>query len=191
MKYYAASGNRYLIQIALVLLSSTILRAGAPVYSQPNVYGEKSRVLLEVIQSGKGMVTPRHSPRVFLRLYENGVIEYEARTAVNYVKRRSHVTKFKVNEIVGLAAEPNLLAADERYSSLEDLGDALLIIKIRIFRENSVKEISIRNYMPDHPKARGFYPPSLVELLRKVEEVRPQTLFERKHGLGQLGLPPG
>ena len=48
------------------------------------------------------------------------------------------------------------------------------------------KHILLVNYMPSNPKAKGYYPLSLVKLLERIENVRPKTNYEHRYGLDKL-----
>ena len=50
------------------------------------------------------------------------------------------------------------------------------------------RHILVVNYMPSHPKAKGYYPPSLVKLLERVEDIRPKTDYEHRYGLDKLSF---
>ena len=134
------------------------------------------------------MISPR-GRKLFFRLYESGLVEYDALTRGGYVRRKSQVNAREVGELRGLLGDADFLAAKERYAMLEDMHDAILRTCVLARAGGGYKRILITNYMPGHEAASGYYPAPLVKLLERVSEVRPQTSYERGHSLGSAGLP--
>jgi hypothetical protein len=150
--------------------------------------GVPAGVSLEVNLEGRGMVMPR-GRKMFFRLYESGLIEYDARTRSGYVRKKSRLSAREAGELRNLLGDPGFLAAKERYAMLEDMRDAIMRTCVIARAGDGYKRILITNYMPDHEAANGYYPAPLVKLLRRISEVRPRTKYEREHSLGSAGLP--
>jgi hypothetical protein len=172
----------FIIAIIVALSSSASAQAFC------DAGGVPAGVSLEVNIEGRGMISPK-GRKLFFRLYESGLVEYDALTRGGYVRRKSRLNARKVGELRGLLGDADFLAVKERYAMLEDMHDAVLRTCVLARAGDGYKRILITNYMPGHEAAGGYYPGPLVTLLQRVSEVRPQTSYEREHSLGSAGLP--
>ena len=165
----------------------------------PNVHGQElsnfcrqaestpaNSVMFEVKLSGRGMTSWPLIPQVFFRLYDDGRIQYEARNERLMASKKGRLEIKTIENLRRLINRADLVEAQPMYPMLESYKDALMRICVAYTANGRTHRILLINYMPDHPKANGYYPESLVELLRIVQDVRPATSYERKYGLNKL-----
>lgn len=128
-------------------------------------------VLLDISQCGVGMA-PRKRP-LYFRLYESGRLEYEIST-VNYVVVRKEIqlSSAIVKELIRRAERPDFLGASGEYPQLRKMRDSGVVTSIVYTHQDREKMIVIRNYDPQHPRAKSYYPASLIRLLERVSELR-------------------
>jgi len=150
----------------------------------PVAHASTGSVLLEVTECGFGMSYPQGC-RLYLRVYETGKFEYEAEPRYEpELKRLVWKTKSaylkggSVSEIIRLVSDRDFMASKSEYPPLSDPVDALLIIRIRAVCRGANKEVEVRNYMPQHMRAKSYYPAPLMKLLARVTEWRPVSAEE-------------
>ena len=143
-------------------------------------------VILEITRSGRGMIWPNLVPQLFFRLRENGLLEYEVRTGKQIRTRHQTINRAALSEIQGLIELRELRDARQEYPPLEDFKDAMMKTCVRYKQGDQYRHILLVNYMPGNPKAKGYYPLSLMKLLERVESIRPKADYERRLGLDKL-----
>lgn len=149
----------------------------------------KNGVILEVYTSGRGLVLEQPDKFLFCRIFADGRVEYHPRTGKG-LKEKNDTLSSK-NLVLIVQAIETFEAESKRsfYDQIEDLKDSEFIVEIVMSDKSKSRRVGIRNYMPSHPRAKDYYPASLVELLKEVQRIRPLTKFERKNNL-TLELPP-
>jgi hypothetical protein len=175
-------------RIFFIVATIAALSSSAAAQAFCEAGGVPAGVSLEVNIEGRGMISPR-GRKLFFRLYESGLVEYDALTRGGFVRKKSRLNSREAGELRALLGDADLLAAKERYAMLEDMHDAVLRTCLLARVGDGYKRILITNYMPAHEAAGWYYPAPLVKLLQRVSEVRPQTSYEREYGLGSAGLP--
>ena len=175
--------TRATLGLYLTLLTVTV------VLSDQTALGNNSKVVLEVLVSGKGMVWPTMNAQVFFRLFEDGRVEYESRTKNRVVRKKAKLKRQEFAEIIQLAETSDFINSSERFRALQTLGDASLTTTIAYRHKDIIKRIEIINYQQANPEARSFYPLAVMKLLDKVIERRPKSDYEKKYGLDTPGIP--
>jgi hypothetical protein len=141
-------------------------------------------VILQITDCGWGMSYPQ-SCRLYFRMWGSGKFEYEAEPQYDaklkklaWKTKASHLNRTKVQEIIGLISSPDFLEAKDNYPRLFDFVDAAMALQIKTEYGGVKKEIEIRNYMPQHERAKSYYPAALIKLIEIVKEVRPKDIGE-------------
>ena len=181
------SGLLILVEVLLIFLVLTMSVSGQ---SRSKSCGNSERaqvekVLLEITREGHGMIVPT-VPQLFFRLHDNGLLEYEVITRREVRARHQRLNRAVVSEIQELLESRDLLDAKQEYPLLEDFKDAVMKTCIRYEQGNHYGHILVMNYMPGNPKAKSYYPPSLMKLLERIESIRPSTNYEHRYGLDKL-----
>lgn len=172
---------------AIIFLSIFIFTAN--VYSQAAVrYRVRNKPIIEVLTSGKGLILESEKELLFIRLYKNGVLEFDRQTRTNTIRKNIKVKIKNIKNIFEILETGEFESSKKFYDSLESLKDAVQIVRININYKNKVKSIVIKNYMPEHPEATRFYPSYLVNLLSKLQQIRPLSKYEKENNL-ILDLP--
>jgi hypothetical protein len=108
--------SRKLVPIAVALLTFAIGFASFHFWNP---------VVLEVTNQGYGMVYPK-AEILELRVYQNGRVEYDVYplwkdSSFNirywFPKQHSKLSSAEVNELIGLAEQPDFLSARENYEA--------------------------------------------------------------------------
>ncbi len=144
-------------------------------------------VLVEVSRVGRGMTWPL-SPQLFLRVYNDGRIEYESREGNKLVLRQTELNTTDIVRLRRIIEAKDLSQSQLEYPMLHTVKDAFMKTCISYKADGHSRQILVRNYAPGHSKAKDYYPASLVELLRLAERVRPSNDYERKHGYDKLSF---
>ena len=135
------------------------------------------RVLLEITEQVKGMAPYRGKYTQF-RLYQGGRAEYEtlerADSASEWrpVKHEKQLGIEDYTEIIRLANNTDFLKARRNYPPLWSGVDVVYITTISFTLKNSLKDITLINYSPDHPRAPKYYPTSVIKLMDKAKYLR-------------------
>jgi hypothetical protein len=143
--------------------------------------------LLEIRRLGRGMISPT-IPQLFIRVLDNGLVEYETYTGKQIILRKKKLQPAAVLEIRRLMEAKDLVDARQEYPLLEDFKDALMKTCVTYKQREQYQHVLLINYTPMNPKAEGYYPPSLMKLLGKIEEIRPKTKYEHRYRLDKSGL---
>jgi len=133
------------------------------------------------------MISPT-IPQLFIRVLDNGVVEYETYTGKQIILRKKEPRPAAVLEIRRLMEAKDLVDARQEYPLLEDFKDALMNTCVTYKQGEQYQHVLLINYTPMNPKAEGYYPPSLMKLLEKIEQIRPKTKYEHRYRLDKLGL---
>ena len=176
--------NLSLILIAFV--AAIALHLAAVCYAQAKECGQKAPdddFLLEITRKGTGMIFPLKQ-QVYFRLYVSGRLEFEVPAEFNpdaeranweLVKRESQLSSESVKELVEIMERSCFSNAAASYPALESDIDAVMVTTVTYRHGNHMKQIVVRNYRPEHPRGRDYYPACLRTLLQKVVELRPKT----------------
>ena len=133
-------------------------------------------VLLDISECGTGMA-PRKRP-LYFRLYKSGRLEYEISSRIDpsslmYVVRKEiQLSRAIVKELIERAERRDFLGASGEYPQLRKMRDSGVVTSIVYTHQDREKMIVIRNYDPQHPRAKSYYPASLIRLLERVSELR-------------------
>jgi hypothetical protein len=163
--------------------------ANGQIYSQfckqGNLTGSDS-VLIEVARIGRGMTWPL-LPQLFLRVYNDGRIQYELVDDKMVVTKKAELDSTTLERLRKIVEAKDLAESRSEYPKLKSVSDAMMKICVSYKSvDHPYRQILLINYAVDHPRARDYYPHSLVELLRMVEEIRPSNEYERKYGYNKL-----
>ena len=133
-------------------------------------------VMIDIIEDDRGIVTIS-GEFIYLRLYGNGRVEFEDlhRTELETWTFEKHEVRLKteeLEELLALTRQPDLLDAREEYKRIGLFDDMWTITRITFQHSDGDKRVVIRNYMPDHDRAKGYYPDSLSALMKKAQQIR-------------------
>jgi hypothetical protein len=84
----------------------------------------------------------------------------------------SDLTAEELKELIALSSQPDILKAKSEYPVLEIWTDTFKDENITIMSESGAKKIVLHNPEVAGPKATSNYPPSLIALLQKIEQIR-------------------
>ncbi|MEP7076822.1 MAG: hypothetical protein ABI878_13530 [Acidobacteriota bacterium] len=144
--------------------------------------------LIEIFTSGKGLVLQTDKPILFFRLKSDGSLEYDSRSLHKASRKSGHISDKDLKTLKAILETSDFETLRTFYDSIESLKDSVFVVQLAIMQKGSTKQISIKNYMPDHPNAGSYYPPVLVKLLDEIQRIRPMSSFEKKNNL-VLNMP--
>lgn len=145
-------------------------------------------VLVEIARIGRGMTWPL-IPQLFLRVYNDGRIEYESLEGNKLILKKAELDATTMERLRRIIEARDLAESRLEYPMLERVSDALMKACVSYKAGGGqLRQILVVNYAPDHSRAKDYYPPSLVELLRMVEQIRPANEYERDHGFDKLSF---
>ncbi len=131
--------------------------------------------LLEAIVTGAGMVQ-LPGEHLYVRLYSNGEVEYKdqviKKATPKYVIRWAKLSKTELRKLQEFLQSSSVQSLESNYPSLRPPLDHVLELSISIMDRKPSKTIVITNFSPTSPKAAKSYPPSLIELMCKIEHLR-------------------
>ena len=145
-------------------------------------------VLVEVARIGRGMTWPL-IPQLFLRVYNDGRIEYESLESNKLILKKAELDSTTIERLRRIIEARDLAESQVEYPMLEQVSDALMktCVSYKAGGGQS-RQILVVNFAPDHSRAKDYYAPSLVELLRMVEQIRPSNEYERDHSFDKLNF---
>jgi hypothetical protein len=147
-----------------------------------------NHILLEVVTTASGAVYPKEGDILQMRLFADGHFEYDdfpdynppeaSSRNVSVTKKEAKLTVEQVNELILLAKQPDFLAAQEKYESFYQGYDSNWVTKVKFKHQGVTKEIVADNFWGTqyHPKLKSKYPPSMVRLLKRVEELKAESI---------------
>jgi hypothetical protein len=139
-------------------------------------------VILNVCNQGRGM-TALPQLRLHFRLYQSGRVEYEVNPDYDpgageanhqLILKKTKIDAREVDEIIRLGQESDFQNAKSEYPRFQIWTDSGLETTIVFRNKTSEKKILVNNYSSydkDNPK---HYPPALLKMLRKIDELRPK-----------------
>lgn len=189
MRRFREQSKYHCFSILIILLASYMNAHGQKVtqFCKQADLTPNDAVLIEVKRIGTGMTWPL-VPQLFFRVYEDGRIRYEVRSGRLVGSQEGAIDAATIEKLRKLVEADDLVESQLEYPMLAGVGDALMKTCVTYSRGDRYRQILLVNYMPDHPKAKGYYPASLVELLRLVQDLRPSNEYERKHGFDKLSF---
>lgn len=132
-------------------------------------------VLLEATVTGAGMVQ-LEGKHLYVRLYDDGEVEYKDQIVKKgmptYVIRRAKLSKAELQQIQEFLQSASVETLEPNYPSLSPALDHVLELSISLMDQKASKTIVVTNFYPTSPKAAKSYPPSLIELMCKIEHLR-------------------
>lgn len=145
-------------------------------------------VLVEVARIGRGMTWPL-IPQLFLRVYNDGRIEYESLESNKLILKKAELDSTTIERLRRIIEARDLAESQAEYPMLEQVSDALMKTCVSYNAGGGQsRQILVVNYAPDHSRAKDYYPPSLVQLVRMMQQIRPSNEYERDHGLDKLSF---
>lgn len=174
-----ASRTRSELSTWLVLSFATLLSLGSnerhAKTNHPQSTSEDLAVL-EVIKEWEGMV-PYWGKWLHFRLYQSGRVEYEKLTEsedshqLRPIKHEMQLSSKDREEMIQLIEAQDFLNAREFYKELWSGVDAVYKTSIASKNLKQNKEIMLVNFIADDPKGKGYYPNSIISLMKKIEQV--------------------
>jgi hypothetical protein len=138
------------------------------------------KLLLEARMTGVGMVEVR-GDHLYLRVYSNGVVEYESRVTKDsiprYLIRRSKLSAAKLRELRAFLSSGQIKVIASNYNSISPSPDHTIDLKVIVWQEEQTQTTTITNFFPTSTKAKTVYPASLLELLCRIEKIRKNAGF--------------
>ncbi len=127
-------------------------------------------VLLNICQHERGM-TPLPQPRLYLRIYKDGRVEYETNRSWNtLVKKKYTISVEDLGEIASLGAAEGVQKAPERYPVYNQGDDSSSELTIDIYAATGRKRFILTNFFAADRENKKHYPAALISLMEKVEE---------------------
>lgn len=160
-------------------------------FTNSAINGQSSKsdqVVLEVITTIDISGFPKVGDILQMRLYEDGHFEYDdfpdydppkiTDYNVVIIKKEATLSPEDVKELVDLAEQPDFLSAKEYYSSLTQHLDTSSTTKIKYKHKDKEKKIVADNIWDTQyvEEIRSKYPPSLLKLLVRVEELKGKAI---------------
>jgi hypothetical protein len=139
-------------------------------------------VLLEAYMFGGGMVAVR-GEHLYLRVYDDGSVEYSDEILKNghaprYVVRRYKVELAELRSFAGFLKSSGVRSLAKNYPPAHPPLDHTIRLTVSIAQSNDSQTIAIENFFPTSSDAKGRYPAELVELLCRIERLRNKASFQ-------------
>ena len=144
----------------------------------------KSKQLLEVrISSMDLMMNLYPEEYLHLRVYTNGLVEYEDRegSGTEFVHRKKTLASSELKTLKEFLATAAVQLLPHKYAPVVPTIDHHTLITISITRGSKLQTIKVPNYNLALGKGKGQYSQTLINLMCRIERVR---------GSGPLLLPP-
>ena len=166
--------------------------------SSPADYDQQ---ILQVITEARGSVYPKEGDILQMRLFESGRFEYDdfpdynppkfTSRNVSVTRKEAKLSPEDVKELISLAEQPDFLSAKEYYPTLHQHTDTSWITKINFTYKDKEKRIVAINFWDTqyYKEDKSKYPPSMVELLERVEELKAKAVG--KSSTQWLNIPSG
>ena len=152
-------------------------------------------LVLEVVTNYSGMVEPK-GDILEMRLYEDGRFEYDdfPRCLPGYrykgepklVRSESRVSPDAVQQLVKIGMQPDFQSASPMYPpQIKRLPiDTASLTTIRFVHGGTEKKIQAKDFedFRYEPEARAKYPPSLVAVYDKVQELKRDVIERSRSG---------
>jgi len=139
-------------------------------------------IILTVCNHTHGMA-PLAQPRLYFRLYRSGRLEYEVSPSVDEITgiqdhysllmQTTQVEPKQVDEIIRLGKTADFQGASAVYPTYQIWTDSWLESKVAFSLQGQAKTFVVNNFSPDDSRSNAHYPASVLEMLRKVWELRP------------------
>jgi hypothetical protein len=172
----------------LIISIGVILSFACASQQSLNPLAEPDKVVLEITTNASGMVYPREGDILDMRLYESGRFEYDDYpnqdppkiTSANVIitRKESKLNADSVRELIGLAEQPDFLAADDEYPPIQRGVDSQFRKTILFTHRGRQKKIVVVDYGSDDgiSDAKSRYPASLLQLVRKVYALKAEAI---------------
>lgn len=155
-----------------------------------NSHTQSDQVVLEIITTAKGMVYPKEGDLLDMRLYKSGRFEYDDYPDINppkvtsenasITRKEAKLAPEQVKELISLAEQPDFISAKEEYPSLYYRVDDEWITTIKFTYQGREKKVIAVNFtdVVYNQERRRFYPPSVVKLFVRAEELKSKVTGE-------------
>lgn len=157
---------------------------------------KQDEIILEVITTAAGNIYPKEGELLDMRLYESGRFEYDdypdynpphTRTGnISITRKEGGLNPEDVKELVSLASQPDFLSAKEHYPRMQSgVTDIVWNTTVRFTHRGHVKEIYAEYFWTSYnsKEDRSKYPPSMVKLLGRVEELKAKAIGKQSKNL--------
>jgi len=150
----------------------------------------QSQVLLEVRTSSFGMgPTGDH---LYLRLYDSGKVEYEDENLEEgrsgYVLKSRQISSARLKAMIEFLNDEGIKNLKAKYPPAYPNIDYSVQMDLKIVRGDTSQVIETMNYDSVIGKTKGIYPPSLIELICRIEGLRANASFRVTNVGGCIGI---
>jgi len=128
--------------------------------------------LLTICDHESGM-TAIPQPRLYLRVFSDGRVEYERNSGVNNTleRKRIRVTSAEVQEIAGLGIQNDFQKANEIYPEINRGIDSSKVTTVIYHGPDGDKKIVLKNYWAGQHDNYKHYPASLNTMMDRAAEI--------------------
>lgn len=139
-------------------------------------------VVLTVCNQGSGM-TALPQLRLYFRLYGSGLVEYESNPDYDpnageanhqLILKKTKIDAKEVAEIIKLSQQKDFQNAKSEYPRFQIWTDSGLETTIVFKHQTSEKRIVVNNYSSYDKDNAKHYPPPLLKMMQKIDELRPK-----------------
>lgn len=128
-------------------------------------------VVLNICTNERGMAAIPQ-PRLYIRVFSDGRVEYETnRTWDTLIKKEIRIKTEDVTEILRLAHAPDYQTAKDEYPAFNQAEDSSNETTVDFYGEPGAKKIVLRNFYASDRENKKHYPPSLIELMERADEI--------------------
>jgi hypothetical protein len=140
---------------------------------------EPANIIVTICSHESGMVS-MIQPRLYLRLFTNGRMEFETGgsnfDSLSLIEM--NVDMKEVEAISKLIRQPDFQNANAEYPKFENRADSSLKLTIAAQTGGQDKKIVVNNFSTSDKDNKKNYPPALLALLEKVAELNIKTFDE-------------
>jgi len=167
--------------VGVGIAAAWLYRASSPSAHGPEVSRRRDPgpVLLEVSDYAGGMYQ-YVGDQLLLRVYADGRAEYDVLNQespclgcpMKPTRKEAELTPEELGAVVSLSRRPDLWAAKGEYAAFISRTDTYNIMSVSLNDEGRGKKIVVHNVAATHPQAKAHYPPSLIELIATVWQIK-------------------